>query len=220
MVNYLYRFNKENVNIFYHKKSANGNKKIYDFNDNKDRSIYLINSDEEINNMEKASKCIANKIFEILNRENMKVVHMDFFNSKLEFFISKTSKNRYIMNMYFSLKSYSDLIENEKEFIDSIHEIDLDFLKSVSLDHYNTEYVLDLTLIFLIDKNKIDEFIENLFYSNYIKIIQFILDNIAVYADDYNKFNNEIKVLLDHRNFIESIDKKEYKSILTKELFI
>src|SRR5699024_1600510 len=150
---------------------------------------------------------------------NMKIVHMDFFNSKLEFFISRSSKNKYIMNMYFRLKSYNNLIENEKEFIDSVNDLNLDFLKSVSLDQDNN-HVLDMTLIFLIDKNKIDEFIKNLFYTNYIKIIEFIIDNVSVYADDYKKFNEEINILLDHRNFVEEITYKEYKKIMTKEMFI
>ncbi|QDJ97752.1 hypothetical protein PALS2_127 [Staphylococcus phage PALS_2] len=219
MSNYLYRFNKENVNIFYHKRTNNGHKMLFNNSNDKDRSIYLINTDEEINNMELVSKYIAGKVFEILNQENMKIVHMDFFNSKLEFFISRSSKNKYIMNMYFSLKSYNDLIENEKEFIDSVNELNLDFLKSVSLDQDNN-HVLDMTLIFLIDKNKIDEFIKNLFYINYIKIIEFIIDTISVYADDYKKFNEEINILLDHRNFIEEITYKEYKKIMTKEMFI
>lgn len=219
MSNYLYRFNKENVNIFYHKRTNNGHKMLFNNSNDKDRSIYLINTDEEINNMELVSKYIAGKIFEILNQENMKIVHMDFFNSKLEFFISRSSKNKYIMNMYFSLKSYNDLIENEKEFIDSVNELNLDFLKSVSLDQDNN-HVLDMTLIFLIDKNKIDEFIKNLFYINYVKIIEFIIDTISVYADDYKKFNEEINILLDHRNFVEEITYKEYKKIMTKEMFI
>ncbi|WRM43344.1 hypothetical protein [Staphylococcus phage LY01] len=219
MNNYLYRFNKENVNIFYHKRTNNGHKMLFNNSNDKDRSIYLINTDEEINNMELVSKYIAGKVFEILNQENMKIVHMDFFNSKLEFFISRSSKNKYIMNMYFSLKSYNDLIENEKEFIDSVNELNLEFLKSVSLDQDNN-HVLDMTLIFLIDKNKIDEFIKNLFYINYIKIIEFIIDTISVYADDYKKFNEEINILLDHRNFIEEITYKEYKKIMTKEMFI
>ncbi|QQO92696.1 hypothetical protein CPT_Madawaska_039 [Staphylococcus phage Madawaska] len=219
MSNYLYRFNKKNVNIFYHKRTNNGHKMLFNNSNDKDRSIYLINTDEEINNMELVSKYIAGKVFETLNQENMKIVHMDFFNSKLEFFISRSSKNKYIMNMYFSLKSYNDLIENEKEFIDSVNELNLDFLKSVSLDQDNN-HILDMTLIFLIDKNKIDEFIKNLFYINYIKIIEFIIDNISVYADDYKKFNEEINILLDHRNFIEEITYKEYKKIMTKEMFI
>ncbi|BDE75794.1 hypothetical protein UFVDC4_00216 [Staphylococcus phage vB_SauM-UFV_DC4] len=219
MSNYLYRFNKENVNIFYHKRTNNGHKMLFNNSNDKDRSIYLINTDEEINNMELVSKYIAGKVFEILNQENMKIVHMDFFNSKLEFFISRSSKNKYIMNMYFSLKSYNDLIENEKEFIDSVNELNLDFLKSVSLDQDNN-HVLDMTLIFLIDKNKIDEFIKNLFYINYVKIIEFIIDTISVYADDYKKFNEEINILLDHRNFVEEITYKEYKKIMTKEMFI
>ncbi|QQM14574.1 hypothetical protein CPT_MarsHill_040 [Staphylococcus phage MarsHill] len=219
MSNYLYRFNKKNVNIFYHKRTNNGHKMLFNNSNDKDRSIYLINTDEEINNMELVSKYIAGKVFETLNQENMKIVHMDFFNSKLEFFISRSSKNKYIMNMYFSLKSYNDLIENEKEFIDSVNELNLDFLKSVSLDQDNN-HILDMTLIFLIDKNKIDEFIKNLFYINYIKIIEFIIDTISVYADDYKKFNEEINILLDHRNFVEEITYKEYKKIMTKEMFI
>ena|SRR5699024_6799024 len=219
MNNYLYRFNKKNVNIFYHKRTNNGHKMLFNNSNDKDRSIYLINTDEEINNMELVSKYIAGKVFEILNQENMKIVHMDFFNSKLEFFISRSSKNKYIMNMYFSLKSYNDLIENEKEFIDSVNGLNLDFLKSVSLDQDNN-HILDMTLIFLIDKNKIDEFIKNLFYINYIKIIEFIIDNVSVYADDYKKFNEEINILLDHRNFVEEITYKEYKKIMTKEMFI
>lgn len=219
MNNHFYRFSRENVNIFYHKRISSYGKMIFRNNTNKDSSIYLIKSQEKIDNMSLVSKHIARKIFDILNQEDMKIVHIDFFNSKLEFFISRSSKNRYIMNMYFSLKSYNDLIDNERDFIDNVHNLGLNFLKSVSLDQDN-ESTLDLTLIFLIDKSKINEFVEDLFYKNYINIIEFIMENMSVYSDDCIKFNEEINILLDHRNFVEEIGYSDYKKIMTKEMFI
>lgn len=215
---YNYELNTDNISFYYKTISNNGNKNSHYKKIDKDSHLNLLETEEPINNMETASKYLSRKIFSLLNNDDMKTIHADFFSSKIELFVSKNKKDYYIMNMYFNLNSYKEILDNKNDFMKEFLKLKLPQLTTFNLNQLD-DINIEIALIYTIHKNEIDTFINNLFYVNYKNIIDFFIDYVSLYSDDYLKFTEDINTLTDYRNYFLEISNKEYKIRILNRIF-
>lgn len=206
----------DNIEIYAQKNINNKNIKICEKLKNTSPNL-LIETDEDINDMYLTSKYLSKLIFKLVNNNSSKI-YFDFFSGKIELSVSNKNSNNYIMNLHFNLKSYDKLIENENEFHKEFLKLNLPYLISfntVQVNDFNTE----IHLTYSINKININKFITDLFYFNYVNIIEFFIEYVSLFADDYNRFINEIDCLLDYKNFFEKINEKTFKRLNFESVF-